>query len=65
MVKSAAEGQPGWLHWWFHFWVNLVSPRPGFFAYMTAVIETLIAVALILGFARKLTYVGGVGVRLL
>jgi nitrite reductase (NO-forming) len=58
MLKKAAEGQPGWLHGWFHFWINLVAPRPGLFAYSTAVIETLVAAALIFGFARKLTYIG-------
>jgi hypothetical protein len=35
-----------------------VQPRPDLFAYSTAVIETLIAVALIIGFARKVTYIG-------
>jgi len=57
MLRSAGQGQPGWLHGWFHFWVNLVAPNAGFFAYSTAAIETLIAVALIVGFARKLTYI--------
>jgi nitrite reductase (NO-forming) len=57
MLRSAAQGQPGWLHGWFHFWITLVAPNEGFFAYSTAVIETLIAVAVIFGFARKLTYI--------
>jgi uncharacterized membrane protein YphA (DoxX/SURF4 family) len=57
-LKGAAEGQPGWLHGWFHLWINLVQPRADFFAYSTAVVETLIAVALIFGFARKATYIG-------
>jgi nitrite reductase (NO-forming) len=35
-----------------------VQPRADFFAYSTAVAETLIALALILGFARKVTYIG-------
>jgi nitrite reductase (NO-forming) len=55
-ITGAAKGQPGWLSWWFHFWVKLQTPRPDFFAYLVAVIETLIALALIFGFARKLTY---------
>jgi uncharacterized membrane protein YphA (DoxX/SURF4 family) len=58
MIRTAAQGQPGWLHGWFHFWINLVAPNAGFFAYSTAAIETLIAAALIFGFARKLTYIG-------
>jgi nitrite reductase (NO-forming) len=51
-----AQGQPGWLKPWFHFWINLQHPRVMFFAYLVALAETLIAVAVILGFARKLTY---------
>jgi len=57
MLKEAAQGQPGWLHGWFHLWINMVAPNSGFFAYSTAVIETLVAVAVIVGFARKFTYI--------
>jgi len=56
MVQGAAKGQAAWLQPWFHLWVWLISPRVGFFAYSTAVIETVIALALILGFARKSAY---------
>jgi nitrite reductase (NO-forming) len=55
-VMGQAQGQPGWLKPWFNFWINLQHPRVMFFAYLVAVVETLIAVAVILGFARKLTY---------
>ena len=57
MIMSQAQGQPGWLKGWFTFWINLQHPRATFFAYLVAVVETLIAVAVILGFARKLTYI--------
>jgi nitrite reductase (NO-forming) len=57
MVDGAGQGQPGWLHWWFRFWSNTVTPHPHIWAYSIAGIETLIAVALILGFARKITYI--------
>jgi nitrite reductase (NO-forming) len=56
-IKGAAQGQPGWLRWWFDFWVKLQTPRPTFFAYLVAVLETLVALAIIFGFARKLTYI--------
>jgi len=49
--------QPSWLKGWFDFWINLQHPRAVFFAYLVAVAETLIALALIAGFARKLTYI--------
>ena len=57
IVKGAGDGQPSWLHWWFKFWYDTVQPHPHVWAYSIAVIETLLALALILGFARKVTYV--------
>jgi nitrite reductase (NO-forming) len=55
-VMGQAQGQPGWLKPWFNFWINLQHPRVMFFAYLVAMVETLIAVAVLLGFARKLSY---------
>jgi len=55
-IMGQAQGQPGWLTPWFHFWINLQHPQMTFFAYLVAVVETVIAVAVILGFARKLSY---------
>jgi uncharacterized membrane protein YphA (DoxX/SURF4 family) len=57
MTNMAGQGQPSWLHPWFSFWATLQDPRAAFFVYLAAVIETLIAVALIAGFARKLSYI--------
>jgi nitrite reductase (NO-forming) len=57
MIMGQAQGQPGWLKGWFTFWINLQHPQPMFFAYLVAAAETLIAVAVIAGFARKLTYI--------
>ncbi len=65
MIRGAAEGQPGWLKPWFHFWIGLMAPRATLFAYLVAATETLIALALILGFARKLTYAAGIAFSLL
>jgi nitrite reductase (NO-forming) len=56
MVHDAGQGQPGWLHWFFTFSYNVISPHPHVWAYGVAAIETLIGIALILGFARKITY---------
>jgi len=39
--------------------VRLVHPRIALFAYGTAIVETLLALALLAGFARKFTYIGG------
>jgi uncharacterized membrane protein YphA (DoxX/SURF4 family) len=65
MLMGQAQGQPGWLRPWFTFWINVQHPHPIFFAYFAAVIETLIAVAVIVGFARKLTYISAIVFSLL
>src|SRR5215510_611764 len=64
-IMGQAEGQPGWLRPWFDFWINLQHPNATFFAYLVAVIETLIAVALIIGFARKTTYLSAIALSFL
>lgn len=55
-LQEGWAGQPSWLHPWFRFWLRIQQPRPMFFAYLIAAIETAIAVALIIGFARMVTY---------
>jgi hypothetical protein len=35
-LRGAAQGQRGWLHGWFQFWINLVAPQTSPFAYSTA-----------------------------
>jgi uncharacterized membrane protein YphA (DoxX/SURF4 family) len=65
MLMGQSQDQPGWLRPWFNFWINLQHPRVSFFAYLAAVVETLIALALIFGFARKTTYISAVAFSLL
>jgi nitrite reductase (NO-forming) len=57
MVKMSGQGQPSWLHWWFHSWFTVVQANTNLWAYGVAVLETVIALALIFGFARKSTYI--------
>lgn len=57
-ITSAAQGQPSWLNSWFHFWSTFLGHNPHLFAILTAIVETLIALALIFGFARRITYAG-------
>ena len=64
-IMGEADGQPGWVRPWFDFWTNVQHPYSTFFAYLVAVIETLIALALIAGFARKITYIGAIVLSLL
>ena len=59
-VASGADGQPSWLRPWFRFWRHLVKFDPHLLAYATAAIETVIAVRVILGLARRAVYIGGI-----
>jgi nitrite reductase (NO-forming) len=59
VISGGAQGQPGFLQPWFDFAKGLVAVNPTIWAYSIALAETGIALALILGVARKLTYVGG------
>jgi nitrite reductase (NO-forming) len=65
LIDAIMKWLPAWLHGWFTFWINLQAPSATFFAYVVAVIETAIALALIFGFARKLTYVSAIVFSLL
>lgn len=58
-LQNAANGQPVWLAPWFRFWLGLVTPHVGFFVTATRLIETAIALGLLLGLARRVTYLAG------
>jgi uncharacterized membrane protein YphA (DoxX/SURF4 family) len=58
-LHNASHGQPGWSAWWFDMWIALVTPRAELFVWLTRSAETALALALILGFARKSTYLVG------
>ena len=64
-IMGEAEGQPGWLRPWFDFWIRFQHPNAMPMAWLVAVIETLIALALIAGFARKITYISAIVFSLL
>ncbi len=57
MVNGAAQGQPSWLHWFYTLTHDVFTPHPQLWAYAIALLETLIGLAIVLGFARKLTYI--------
>jgi nitrite reductase (NO-forming) len=60
-ITDIANGQPHWLLPWFNLWSSIIKPDPNLFAWLTRIIETLIAAGLLLGVARKWVYVlGGV-----
>jgi uncharacterized membrane protein YphA (DoxX/SURF4 family) len=64
-IMGIKAGQPGWLQPWFQFWISLQHPAVTFFRALVATAETLIALALIFGFARKLTYCAAIVFSLL
>ncbi len=58
-LHNAASGQPAWSAWWFEMWIAIVTPHPALFVWLTRIAETALALALLLGFARRTTYVLG------
>ena len=58
-LQNAANAQPAWLQPWFQMWLRLVTIHTGFFVTATRLIETAIAIGLLLGLARRVTYFAG------
>lgn len=58
-LKNASQGQPDILRGWLDGWIAVVGAAPGLFVWSTRIIETLLALALLAGFARRATYVLG------
>ena len=58
-LQNASHGQPAWLVPWFTFWIGLVTPGAGLFIWLTRLLETVIALGLLLGLARRWLYVVG------
>ena len=58
-ITSIAYGQPQGLLPWFNFWISVIKPDPNLFAWLTRLVETAIAVGLLLGLVRKWVYVLG------
>jgi len=58
-LENAAHGQPAWLQSWLAAWLTIVKLAPALFIWATRIIETLIALGLLLGLARRWIYLGG------
>jgi nitrite reductase (NO-forming) len=58
-LQNAAKAQPVWLASWFNFWLRLVIQHTAFFVWTTRLVETAVAVGLLLGLARRFTYIVG------
>jgi uncharacterized membrane protein YphA (DoxX/SURF4 family) len=59
MLTHTPKGAPGWATAWMHFWGARAAANPALFGPGVAAIETVVAVALILGFARRPLYLLG------
>ncbi len=53
----ASNNQLPILKLWYEFWSNIININPSLFAYSVATLETLTALGLIFGFAKKIGYV--------
>jgi nitrite reductase (NO-forming) len=58
-LQNATKAQPLWLAPWFNFWLRIVIQNTNFFIFATRLIETAIAIGLLLGLARRVTYILG------
>jgi uncharacterized membrane protein YphA (DoxX/SURF4 family) len=63
LIKS--EGQPSWLQPWFNFWSSVTSANAAPFVYSIGTLELALGVVLVLGFMRKIAYLGGMVLSLL
>src|SRR2546427_6278088 len=59
-VRSAGDGQPTWLQPWFNFWSSVTTGNAALFVYTTGALEVALGAALVLGFMRKIAYLGGI-----
>lgn len=59
LVQGGSASQPSWLGPFYQFWQTTLPPYAHSLALLTAIVETVIAVALIVGLARKPIYVIG------
>ena len=58
-LHNAAHGQPAWLAGWFAMWIAVVTPHVTLFTWLTRILTSVIALALLLGLARRTIYVIG------
>ncbi len=56
---SISPQQPAFVNAWVRLWVSIIKLDPHFWAYLVALGETVIALALIFGVATRLTAVAG------
>jgi uncharacterized membrane protein YphA (DoxX/SURF4 family) len=58
-VKAKDAGEPKWLNPWFHAWYHIIGTNQHLFAVILIVAESLVALSLLFGLARRTNYVLG------
>ena len=64
-VQNSQGNAPGWLGGWYSFWVTQATNSGNLIVYTVGTLELLLGIALVLGFMRKVAYLGGVALSLL
>ena len=60
IVGGADHGQPAIVHAWISLWVNIVHINPTLFAFLPALVESLLAICFILGVFTNLASLMGI-----
>jgi thiosulfate dehydrogenase (quinone) large subunit len=58
-LTGSLAGQPPLVKGWISLWINVVKVDPTTFAYLVAITETALAIALLLGIFSNLAFIGG------
>jgi nitrite reductase (NO-forming) len=64
-VQNSQSTAPGWLSGWYSFWATQATQHGTAIVYTVGALEVLLGLALVLGFMRKIAYLGGVVLSLL
>lgn len=64
-VQTSQSNAPSWLSGWFSFWAAQANSNAAAIVDTVGTLEILLGLALLLGFMRKIAYVGGVLLSLL
>lgn len=59
-LTGSLQNQPVLIHYWINFWIRVVGVNPHLFAILAAIVESLIALDLLIGFVGSLTMYGGI-----
>ncbi len=64
-VGNTQSTAPSWLSGWYSFWVTQATNNGNLIVYTVGGLELALGIALVLGFLRKIAYLGGVVLSLL